>query len=627
MNKKLSPFIAFFSLILVLNIFCGYSQDIVKHAPKLENPFSASFLENNLADGKPRLVYNQQILNDLRKKIQDDDVVRHMYEVVRYNAFQFLDQPLLERIMTGRRLLSVSRGMLSRINMLGVVYLVENDAVILERINQELLAVCNFSDWNPSHFLDVAEMSLAVALAVDWTQDRLPEETIRVAKNALIEKGLKAGWPAEGSPQPWWVTTNNNWNQVCHGGMIAAAIAVAEEEPELASMTIKRALEYIPNALAEYIPDGVYPEGPTYWSYGTSYTIMTAEMLKTAFGNDFGISQFPGFVESATFKVMCHAPSGMYYNFFDCGDRWSAGGDVIMAWFANQTGNKALYEEDRFLLTPSTSKPASLTGAALAWMIQFEGRKSEQMPDVWFGNGKNPVAIFNFTKEGHDYYLGAKGGCGSLNHGNMDAGSFVFELDGVRWVIDPGVQEYNELEQAGFDLWSSCQECDRWKLLTKNNFGHGTITVNDELHNVKGLVEMIGQKRGNMPEVTFNMTPAFNGLVDDAKRSFTKNGRTSLLIEDKIQINQNTKNITWQLITTADVEITSSGAILKQDGKVLYINNLSHPDNQPSVTKLDPPPFKLDKHIKNLKRLEFHYHAKDINPLDNNLNIRIILEN
>ena len=37
----------------------------------------------------------------------------------------------------------------------------------------------------------------------------------------------------------------------------------------------------------------------------------------------------------------------------------------------------------------------------------------------------------------------------------MDAGSFVFELNGVRWAIDPGVQDYNALEQAGFDLWGS----------------------------------------------------------------------------------------------------------------------------------------------------------------------------
>jgi hypothetical protein len=41
----------------------------------------------------------------------------------------------------------------------------------------------------------------------------------------------------------------------------------------------------------------------------------------------------------------------------------------------------------------------------------------------------------------------------------MDAGSFIFELNGVRWVIDPGNQEYYELEKTGFDLWAYCQSC------------------------------------------------------------------------------------------------------------------------------------------------------------------------
>jgi hypothetical protein len=34
----------------------------------------------------------------------------------------------------------------------------------------------------------------------------------------------------------------------------------------------------------------------------------------------------------------------------------------------------------------------------------------------------------------------------------MDAGSFVFELDGVRWAVDPGNQSYHALEKIGFNL-------------------------------------------------------------------------------------------------------------------------------------------------------------------------------
>ncbi|MEA1877022.1 MAG: hypothetical protein U9N86_09155 [Bacteroidota bacterium] len=36
---------------------------------------------------------------------------------------------------------------------------------------------------------------MAVALALDWTYDQLPETTISEAKEALIEKGIKPSWP------------------------------------------------------------------------------------------------------------------------------------------------------------------------------------------------------------------------------------------------------------------------------------------------------------------------------------------------------------------------------------------------------------------------------------------------
>ena len=80
-------------------------------------------------------------------------------------------------------------------NILSMVYRIEKDPVILKRIDDEVKAVCNFSDWNPSHYLDVAEMSLAVAIAIDWVGDALPKATVGLAITSLIEKGIKPSYP------------------------------------------------------------------------------------------------------------------------------------------------------------------------------------------------------------------------------------------------------------------------------------------------------------------------------------------------------------------------------------------------------------------------------------------------
>lgn len=604
-NKCLNLLCCVF-LMLPLGVIAQHNGEEI---PGLENPMSVEYLKKNLEKKSPRLVLNRSIEKELKKKLKTDPVLQNVYQAIVLNAKEVQTQPLLERIQIGRRLLSVSREMLYRMNVLGMVYRIDKDKEVLDRINRELIAVCNFSDWNPSHYLDVAEMSMAVAFGLDWTAGKLPKSTIELAKKALIEKGIKPSYNKQGNTG--WVNGTNNWNQVCHGGMIAAAIVVAEDEPELAAETIHRALEGMPHALVEYGPDGVYPEGSTYWGYGTSFSVVTAAMFESAFGTDFGLGDYPSFKESAIFRELCNAPSGWYYNFADCGDKRSENGDFTLAWFAAKSGNPAFFEKDRFLRPAADMGKLSRTaGASFVWMSQYEPKSGEKMPTAWQGGGANPIVIFTGEEDDpRQYYFGGKGGRGMVNHGNMDGGSFIFELDGVRWVVDPGNQSYHELEKTGFNLWERCQDCERWTLLTKNNYGHSTLTINDELHRTEGLATITGFKDGRQPEATVEMTATLGDHIKSAARRFVKDSPTSLLIEDRIETNEATKMVTWQLMTTAAVELTKDGALLKQDGKQLKLENLSHPEIMVSMISLDPPPLELDRHIEGLKRLELRIPA------------------
>jgi hypothetical protein len=393
--------------------------------------------------------------------------------------------------------------------------------------------------------------------------------------------------------------------------MIAASIAVAELEPELAAKTIQRSIEGMNFALSEYAPDGAYPEGPIYWGYGTQFSAVTASIFESAFGTDFGLADYPGFKESAVFAILTTAPSKRLYSYADCNEEPEGYTEFTLAWFASKTGNKAFLDTGYLLTPPSEMKEFSrLAGAGLVWTAQFKEKESKGVPSAWKGGGANPVVIFTGGEnDTNGFYFGGKGGRGTVNHGNMDGGSFIFELNGIRWSIDPGNQSYGLLERAGFDLWARCQDCDRWKLLTKNNFGHSTISVNNQLHVVDGKAEIIDFKDGVQPEATFDLTPAFAGQLKSAQRRFIKDGPASLLIEDKIEISEETKFITWQLLTQADVEIVKGGAILKQDGKSLKLENLSHPKLTVSVISLDPPPLVFDKTIESLKRIEIRIPA------------------
>ena len=619
--KKLRPIGLYLCMLTIAMTVHSLSAQIPgRHITKLSNPITPSYIKSHLSKSSPKLFLTAKIEKTLKSKMQNDPMVKRYYDYLLTEAERIQTEPLLKRELEGFRLLFVSREMVERMTILCMVYRLDKNPVILKRIDEELKAVCDFQDWNPQHFLDVAEMSFAVALATDWVGKWLPKQTLQLAKTSLIEKGIKPSFD-ESNRRMFWINGTNNWNAVCHGGMIAASLAVADIDPDLAAKTISRALDKLPNSLQEYAPDGIYPEGPTYWGYGTSYSVVASNVLTTSFGTDFGISDSPGFMESVNFLLHVTAPSGNFFNFADSGDKKGGNQSVTMAWFAAQTGD-ALYLDKDFFHNPMEA--GRFAGLGLIWLSQFDEKKTSALPLEWHGNGANPVAIFRGGEdEPGQFFLGAKGGKAHLSHGNMDAGTFVFDLDGVRWVIDPGNQRYYLLNRIGFNLSGHCQDCPRWTLLTKKNQGHSTITVNDERFNVDGHAPITAFSAGDQPEVTIDLTNLYGENLNSLKRRFVKESNRSVLIEDQYEINEATNIITWGLMTVAEVVPVKGGAVLRQEGKELHLTILSPEKLEISVISLDPPPLEIDKTIEDLKRIEIRIPAYTISGNHGSLKVRL----
>lgn len=589
----------------------------------LENPVTPAYLKQNLSGKSPRFILTSGIEKELVGKLKTDPLVQNFHQYLKTESEKIMEKPLLKRELEGFRLLAVSREMVERMGILCMVYRLEKNPLVLKRIDAEVKAVCGFEDWNPQHYLDVAEMSFAVALAVDWAGEFLPKSTVQLAKKSLIEKGILPSY-SEGGPRMGWINGTNNWNAVCHSGMIAASLVIAGDDPELAARTISRALEKLPNSLKEYGPDGVYPEGPTYWEYGTSYTVLASNMLTTALGSDFGISRSPGFLESALFRLQATSPSGAFFNFADSGDRHGGSGSVLLSWFAAKTGN-GLYFDRSFFENPESA--GRFAGPGLVWLSQYNNGKRGELPKSWVGRGANPIGVFRGAKDdAGNFYLAFKGGKAQLSHGNMDAGTFVFDLNGVRWVLDPGNQSYYPLNRIGFNLSGHCQDCERWTLLTKGNQGHSTVTVNNARFNAAGYAPIIDFKDGNQPEASIDMTRIYEGYLNSLTRRFEKESNSSILIEDRFVKNDSTSLITWAIMTVAEVIPTEYGALLKQDGKELRLSVIEPAGLQISVISLDPPPLEIDKTIKNLKRVELRIPAWTVAGREGLIKVRLSTE-
>ncbi len=574
-------------------------------ATRLENPITEAYLKEHLAKQTPRLILTPQIATSLRQKIVTDPLVRTFYQHLQREAAAILGRPLSQHTLEGFRMPG-GRELAESLGILAIIHRLDRRPAVLARIDAQLRAVCQFPDWNPQHFLDVSQTAVGVALALDWAGDALPAETVKLAQTALIEKALLPSYNTAGE-RMGWITGNNNWNSVCHGGMVTAALAIAEVNPALAAKTIARALEHLPNSLKEYAPDGAHPEGPSYWRFGTSYSVLAANVLTTALGRDFGIAQSPGFMASAIFRLQMNAPSGEAFDFADSDSKMDGETSVLLAWFAAQTGD-ALYLHEPFFSQPAGA--GRFAGLGLVWLAQFSPQRKSELAREWLGRGPNPTAVFRTGKKSADQlYLAIKGGAAQISHGNMDAGTFILELNGVRWVVDPGNQEYYPLNKIGFPLSDYSQNSERWALLTKSNLTHSTITVNDARFKVTASAPIRDFQRGEKPGATIDLTEALNGQIKSLQRRFVAEGENSILIEDRFETNELTQVITWRLMTLADVTPTKSGAILRQAGKELALSILSPDDLHVTVASLDPPPLKIDKVISGLKRVEIRFPA------------------
>jgi hypothetical protein len=601
LNSHFRSFAFWLVLFSHFTVISGFSQ-----TGRLDNPVTTDWIKKNLSKKELHLILNPQILGLLEKKIQSDSLCRLQFEVLRQLGDSFLIAPPLTRTLEGIRLLGVSRNALNRLTTLSLLYKITNQKQYLRRVESDLISLSAYSDWNPSHFLDVAEMALGVSLALNWCGNDLSIESRKNSKQALRKHIL---FSFEENPGfNWWISAENNWNQVCHGGMIAAALVLANDESDLSAKVISRALDNIPKAMQAYFPDGAYIEGPSYWTYGTSYTLVTISLLESVFNTDFGIAKFSGFMESAGYRLAMSAPSGKSFNYFDAGEEGLSASDLgALSWFALSTGDRMYMPFDAWKVALTAKQKSRMAAISLIWSAGFKEKKHSVFPQAWKGQGPNPLVVFQ--SPGKKLYLAAKGGAASLNHSNMDAGSFIFESQGVRWAIDPGNQDYNPLERVmGGKLWERMQNSARWTLLTKNNFYHNTLTVNDSLHKVNGHAPLVSFDSVGK-SATFQLDSLFGSGRVSAKRVISLLKNSGMEVTDSLVFGVGMRTISWTLMTTAEVQLVSGGAVLKQDGKSVQLQILEPSQVQLSVIPCSPPPLPYDKNISLLKKLEIRIPA------------------
>lgn len=522
----------------------------------------------------PRLLLKKGEEKDIQTMIDKYPNMNAVHQYIIDYCDKVLNEPPLQRIVEGKRLLAISRVAFQRSYFLSYAYRMTGKKQYAARAEKELLAISSFVDWNPAHFLDVGEMTMAVAIGYDWLYDYLSESTLKQLRTAILEKGFK---PAGEKKYNGFYRRNNNWNQVCNAGLVLGALAIYEDAQEESQLIIDRAVASVPLAMKSYEPDGAYQEGFGYWGYGTAFEVIMLAALESALGTDFGLSNNLSFMRSPYFMQFMTAPSGWCYNFCDSGRKISLNDG--MYWFAAKLKDPSLLWYEYSYLTDLKRYGGSGTDRLLPNILLFSkdidmDKIEKPKGNFWFSRGAKPLFIYRSGWERKDdTYLGIVGGSPSIPHGHMDAGSFIYEKSGVRWAIDLGLQSYYSLERVGVDLWNSSQEGQRWNVFRLGNTGHSTLTINHKHHLVSGNPQITKTyQTSSCKGAEVDLTSLFDKSISRAVRTVTLDGKNDLTVCDNIITSDSIAEIMWIMVTSADSKILDKNRIeLTEDGRKMIL--------------------------------------------------------
>jgi hypothetical protein len=584
-------FVALLLLLLIgsTGLWAGTAEDPLVH----------------LRPGHPRLLLTDEGLAAAMAAAKSDPLRAALHARIIATAEEVLNAPPARHIPAGNTSLDQARYAVHYILTCALAYRLTGDKRFATRAKNELFNIAAFSDWNPAHFLDVGELSFAVAIGYDWLYPQLQPAERATLKRALMEKALSfadvAYFPVGSLDKRYnWTVQIGNWNQVANSGMLSAALVLADEEPEVARKVITGARASLIHGMANYDPDGEYPEGPGYWTFGTTYTVIALAELESALGADLGLAASPGFDHTLNYHLAVQGPFGLVFNYADSTDDLQ--NSPACAWLAERFRlptamhstrtllEDSLYQEKVTKFDPTIQRQVVNRFFALhaIWFPRepAEGITAPGLPlDLHFRGVADIALLRSAWNDPRAIFVGFKAGENSDHHGHLDLGSFVLDADGQRWAMDLGPDDYS---LPGYFNTAKL----RWPYFRVNNRSHNTVTPGDALQRQHAVAPIIAF--GSAPERGFavaDLTPAYPDEAASLRRGIALLDRARVLVQDEYRPAQPGMPLRWTMVTWAKIDVAADGrsAILTSQGRSLRVELLEPATARLSLGSTRPP--------------------------------------
>ncbi len=585
--KRLFNIILCITYIHILSISICYSNTV---SVVLPDKILSDFKTKSVKESHPRLFYTDKTLNELRLlKQEGDEFILMNYNNSKKEADEILTSPFLNYHLdeAGLRIPSIHKFAVQVPNLI-FMYQMTGDTKYAKRAVEQCKIIADYPDWGAErHFLDTGIAAFIFAFVYDGLYGYLTDDDKEIISKALVEKALKPGKSQiEGNEKVWkWYKANNNWNGICNGGLITAALAIFESDPEFCSELISGAVNNLPLYLSEFEPDGQSEEGLMYWSYGLMYTVLAFQSMENTLGTTYGMTSFPGMKKAGWFPFLMSGPV-VSINIGD--DPLRRGRDASLLWFADYYNDYSLAKKHIDLCLKKKSchwedvyfyKPAM--------------RKDDVPVSMSLDNYLHGIELFSIRENWNSddaMYIAMHGGANNANHGHLDAGSFYLQALGEVFADgDLGRDDYTFpgyfSKKTSPDYWdklSDQTDPGRWHFYRLRTEGKNCIVINPDIRpeqNEKGKAVLKNAFNDNYKSgYTIDLSDCYLRDASYYTRTIEMvKPEKQMQVIDSIVCKDGESDIYWFMHTRATIQLLENkrSAILDIKGKKLVIQILS----------------------------------------------------
>ncbi|KAJ5919075.1 hypothetical protein N7466_010018 [Penicillium verhagenii] len=529
----------------------------------------------------PRLIFNEKRIDAVLSMNKTDTYYQDILARIQRSADVTVASPLS---ITSAE--SWSSSIRMDVGAVAGTYLLTKNTTYSDWVAESILLLANLPDWDPSDYMDTADIAMTVSLGYDWIYDTLTVAHRKKIQAAIIELAFL---PALNSSINSWSEHTNNWAQVTHCSLIMATLAIGQAHPKLAHEILEFSFPKLNTSLEQYAPDGGWVEGYSYGTYAGIFLGLMMGSLDTALGDDLGISGLSGMSNVGAWLTHTFGNVGGFgwadgsWEFSNADSLWSVG-------YWAQKFNKPQWLQG--MLSRFDSSEVSSFQAFLFYnssLMTPNLLPTMQLYDQFRGVGA--MTYRTSWENSSAWFFGLTAGFKGRSHGHLDAGSFVIDYNGYRWAELLGSDSY--------DLTDYFEAPKRWTYYRCRTEGANTLSISEKTQTELHFANQIPSSNNSLlwagsfdSSSRFgitNLTSAYSNVTTSVMRGVAFTNGSQIIIRDEVRASSAVDVATsWHTTATVKIGSGKKSATLTHEDTVLKVTLLSPSDAYLHLVDTDP---------------------------------------